>query len=99
MPNMAGLVILRFFCGMAGSAGPGLGAATVSDMFAPHERGMAQTVYALGPQGGNVLGRLLGGFLLEATGTWKWLLWIMTLAVGLTTLISALFLKETYEPF
>ncbi|MCJ1408779.1 hypothetical protein MMC19_002855 [Ptychographa xylographoides] len=98
-PNMAILVVLRFFCGIAGSAGPGLGAGTVSDVFAPESRGRAQAIYGLGPQGGPVLGGVLGGFILDVTGTWRWLLWIMTIASGVMTFLSLCFLQESYEPF
>ncbi len=97
-PNMASLIILRFMCGMAGSSGA-LGAGTVSDMFEPERRGRAQATYALGPQAGPVLGGVIGGFLLEATGTWRWLLWIMTIASGITSLLTLTLFRESYGPF
>ena len=98
-PNMASLTILRFMCGMAGSAGGVLGAGTVSDMFEPKRRGRAQATYALGPQAGPVLGGVIGGFLLEATGTWRWLLWVMTITSGIMSLITLILLRESYDPF
>lgn len=97
-PNMISLAILRLLCGMAGSAGPVLGAGTISDMFEPKNRGRAQATYALGPQAGPVLGGLIGGFLLEATGTWRWLLWIMTIASAIMSLITVMLLRESYGP-
>ena len=97
-PNMAALALLRFLTGMAGSAGPGLGASIISDMFEPKERGQAQAVYGLGPQGGPVLGGVLGAFLFELTGNWRWLLWLMTMwSIPMNTLSFCL-LRETYEP-
>lgn len=97
--NMSTLVILRFLCGMAGSAGPVLGAGTISDMFPAEHRGRVQALYGLGPQAGPVLGGVIGGFILDATGTWRWLLWIMTIVSGLMTLVSFFLLHETYGPF
>lgn len=97
-PNMAALAFLRFLTGMAGSAGPGLGAGIVSDMFEPKERGKAQAVYGLGPQGGPVLGGVIGAFLLELTGNWRWLLWLMTMASIPMNTLSFCLLRETYEP-
>lgn len=97
-PNMASLAILRFICGMAGSAGPVLGAGTISDMFDPEHRGRAQATYALGPQAGPTLGGVIGGFLLEATGTWRWLLWIMTIVSAIMSVITIIFLQESYGP-
>lgn len=98
-PDMATLVTLRLLSGMAGSVGPVLGAGTVSDMFEPKLRGKAQAIYGLGPQAGPVLGGVVGGFLLEATGSWRWLLWIMTVASGLMSLLTLLLLRESYDPF
>lgn len=97
-PNMAALAFLRFLTGMAGSAGPGLGAGIVSDIFEPKERGKAQAVYGLGPQGGPVLGGVIGAFLLELTGNWRWLLWLMTMASIPMNTLSYFLLRETYEP-
>lgn len=97
--NMLTLVILRFLCGMAGSAGPVLGAGSISDMFSAEQRGRVQALYGLGPQAGPVLGGVIGGFILDATGTWRWLLWIMTIVSGLMTLVTFFLLHESYEPF
>ena len=98
-PNMASLAILKLLCGMAGSTGPVLGAGTISDMFAPERRGRAQATYALGPQAGPVLGDVIGGYVLQAIGTWRWLLWIMTIASAIMSLITLLLLRESYSPF
>ena len=97
-PNMTCLVLLRFFCGLAGSAGPGLGAGTVRDVFGPSERSKAQALYGLGPQGGPVIGGVIGGALLQALG-WRWLLWIATITSGVTTVATAILLPETYGPY
>lgn len=96
--SMVVLALLRFLTGMAGSAGPGLGAGIVSDMFEPKERGKAQAVYGLGPQGGPVLGGVIGAFLLELTGNWRWLLWLITMASIPLNTLSFCLLRETYEP-
>lgn len=97
-PNIESLTILRFICGIAGSAGAVLGAGTISDMFDPKHRGRAQAIYGLGPQAGPTLGGVIGGFLLEATGTWRWLLWIMTIVSAIMSVITIIFLQESHGP-
>ena len=98
-PSITALSILRFFAGTCGSAGPTLGGASVGDMFVQKERGKAQSLYALGPTAGPIIGPLIGAFIVDRTHGWRWLMWIMVIASGLTVLLSLVFLKETYEPF
>ncbi|TFK37419.1 major facilitator superfamily domain-containing protein [Crucibulum laeve] len=96
--NMAGLIVLRFLAGLAGSAGPSLGGGTVGDMFRREERGGAQAVYRFGPTFGPAIGGLIGGYISQHTG-WRWLMWIMAISSGLTTILSVFFLRETYAPY
>jgi multidrug resistance protein len=97
-PSIVGLSILRFLAGMAGSVAASMGGGSIGDMFTPEKRGRAQSVYAFGPTGGSALGGVIGGFILQGTGNWRWQCWIMAIAAGATSLLSVLFLDETYEP-
>lgn len=96
--NMAGLVVLRFLGGLAGSAGPSLGGGTIGDMFKREERGGAQAVYGFGPTFGPAIGGLIGGYISNHIG-WRWQMWIMAIAGGVTTTLSFFFLRETYAPY
>lgn len=98
-PNITVLSILRLLSGMAGSAGPSLGGGSVADMFERKDRGKAQALYAFGPTSGPVLGGVVGGFMVYGTGGWRWLMWMMVIAPGLTVVASFYLLKETYGPF
>ncbi|PWZ00430.1 MFS general substrate transporter [Testicularia cyperi] len=97
-PDYATLNVLRFFAGAAGSTGPSLGAGSIGDMFAPSERGRAQSLYGLGPLMGPVLGSVVGGFVAQSQHDWHWLLWTSTILSGITFVAIVLFLKETYAP-
>lgn len=97
-PNITGLSILRFLSGMAGSAGPGLGGATIGDMFERTDRGRAQALYSFGPTAGPVIAGVIGGFVIQGTGGWRWLMWIMAIAPGITVILSSFLLNETYAP-
>jgi len=96
--NEAGLVVLRFLAGLAGSAGPSLGGGTIGDMFVREERGGAQAVYGFGPTFGPAIGGLIGGYIAQRAG-WRWLMWIMAISSGITTVVSVFFLRETYLPY
>ncbi|KAL3258503.1 hypothetical protein ABHI18_006008 [Aspergillus niger] len=96
--NMAGLVVLRFLAGVAGSAGPSLGGSSIGDLFSHEERGKAQAVYGLGPICGPVLGGVIGGFIAYGTQGWRWMMWVVAIAAGVATGLAVLFQKETYAP-
>lgn len=98
-PNITALSILRFFAGTYGSAGPTLGGASIGDMFVRHERGEAQSLFALGPTTGPIIGPLIGAFIVDRTHGWRWLMWVIVTASGITVLLSFVLLRETYGPF
>lgn len=98
-PNIIALSILRLLSGFAGSAGPSLGASSIGDMFTAEERGKAQSLYSFGPVMGPVLGGVIGGFIVNRTHGWRWLLWTVAIASGVTNILSMTFLKETYVPY
>ncbi|MCJ1396489.1 hypothetical protein MMC18_009379 [Xylographa bjoerkii] len=87
-PNMTSLAILRFFAGVAGSAGHCLGGSSLRDMCTRKNRGRAQAIYTFGTTTGPLLGGVVGALLLNATGNWRWLLWIMIIVSGITILFT-----------
>ncbi|OCH85958.1 MFS general substrate transporter [Obba rivulosa] len=96
--NDAALIVLRLLAGLTGSAGPSLGGGTIGDMFKREDRGGAQAAYGFGPTFGPAIGGLIGGYIADRAG-WRWLLWVTAIAAGVTTLASALLLRETYAPY
>ena len=98
-PNMPVLASLRLLAGMAGSAGPALGGSSMGDMFAPANRGKAQAIHTFVTNIGPVFGAILGGVLLKTLGDWRWLLRIMSGLSLCTSIVTTLWLKETYGPY
>ncbi|KAK4047042.1 hypothetical protein OIO90_006325 [Microbotryomycetes sp. JL221] len=84
------------FAGVFGSSGPGLGVATISDLFIPRERGRVISVYAIGPLLGPSLGSILGSYITLVY--WRWTLRILTIAVAINVGAVILFMDETYAP-
>lgn len=97
-PNYASLIVLRFLAGAAGSTGPTLGSGVIGDMFLPRFRGRAVAVYGLGPLLGPVVGNLISGYIVQASHSFRWLLWTLTVISGVIALIITLFLRETFGP-
>ncbi|KAL9580008.1 MAG: hypothetical protein Q9212_004751 [Teloschistes hypoglaucus] len=87
----------RFLAGCAGSAALTIGGGTIADVISPEKRGRAVAVFVVGPVLGPSLGPVAGGFLAEAAG-WRWVFWLLAIVSGLMTILTILFLRETYAP-
>ncbi|KAL9009958.1 MAG: hypothetical protein Q9173_005063 [Seirophora scorigena] len=94
LPMLTGF---RFLAGCAGSAALTIGGGTIADVMPPEKRGKAMAVYVMGPVLGPSLGPVAGGFLAQAVG-WRWIFWLLTIVAGLMTIMTFLFLRETYAP-
>ncbi|KAL7275857.1 hypothetical protein RUND412_001169 [Rhizina undulata] len=95
--SMGMLVAFRFLAGCVGAAPMTIGGGTIADVIAPAKRGAAMAIFAMGPLMGPVIGPVAGGFLAQAKG-WRWVFWILTIVSGFMTIITFVFLKETYAP-
>ncbi|KAI0538954.1 major facilitator superfamily domain-containing protein [Xylaria digitata] len=93
-PNIASLLVFRFFAGLSGSPCLSIGGGIVSDLFDSNERGIATAVFALGPLVGPVIGPIIGGFLSQAAG-WRWIFWFLVIVCSLTALLQVFLSRET----
>lgn len=80
--NMSMLIGFRFMEGLMGSGVLTMGGGSLADLFVQEERGRAMAIWSSGPLLGPVIGPVAGGFLAEAIG-WRWVFWIITIAVSL----------------
>ncbi|KAI0912399.1 major facilitator superfamily domain-containing protein [Ustulina deusta] len=96
-PNVGALLGFRLFAGISGSGPVTLGAGSVADMFARQERGVAMSIYGLGPLLGPVIGPIAGGYLSQAQG-WRWVFWLLAIVSGVAVILVFLVLSESYEP-
>ncbi|KAL4944130.1 hypothetical protein BDV06DRAFT_188172 [Aspergillus oleicola] len=94
-PNIAGLTVMRFFAGCGGSACITLGAGVIADLFPVHQRGMATSLWSLGPLLGPNIGPVAGGFIGENLG-WRWVFWILLIVGGALCFGIECFNRETY---
>nr|CDI55510.1 related to MFS multidrug transporter [Melanopsichium pennsylvanicum 4] len=96
--NAAQMTVLRFFAGLGGSAPQAVGGGTIADLFEPGERGSAMGLYSLAPLLGPAIGPMIGGWIVQELGQWRWIFWVSSMYGGLTALIGLFLLPETYAP-
>ncbi|KAJ5912321.1 hypothetical protein N7504_001204 [Penicillium tannophilum] len=95
--NIQTLIVCRLFAGIGGSACITLGAGVVADMFPREQRGMATSIWSMGPLIGPVVGPIAGGFLGEQV-SWQWIFWLLLILGGAMQLGIEILNKETFAP-
>lgn len=93
----AQLYVFRFIAGCAGAPPLSVSAGTLADMFTDKERNTALAFFALGPTLGPVIAPVISGFIVQNT-SWRWVVWVLTIATGFVATLGILFFKETYPP-
>ncbi|PTD02074.1 Efflux pump vrtL [Fusarium culmorum] len=92
--RIGSLIAFRFLAGAGGAASLTLGGGLISDMFEMEQRGIANSIFSVGPLFGPVLGPILGGFISERAG-WRWVYWVLLASCSTLTLTVLLFSRET----
>lgn len=93
-PSLGFLIAFRFAAGVGGSGCMTLGGAIIGDLFPIEKRGVALSIWALGPLIGPTVGPLIGAFIAGSIG-WRWAFWVVLMPSALITIILAIFLPET----
>ncbi|KAI0481026.1 major facilitator superfamily transporter [Xylariaceae sp. FL0804] len=96
-PNMAALIVFRFFAGIFGSSPLTNSGGVIADMFVAQERGLAVALYAMAPFLGPSIGPIVGGFLGETEG-WRWVEGLMAIFTGVLWIVCSFLVPETYAP-
>ncbi|KAL4868440.1 hypothetical protein BDV12DRAFT_103220 [Aspergillus spectabilis] len=96
-PDIASLIVFRFFAGIGGSGCITLGAGVIADLFPVTQRGLATSIWSMGPLLGPVVGPIAGGFVGQHLG-WRWVFWLLLITGGALSFCIECFNKETYAP-
>ncbi|KAI9653884.1 MAG: hypothetical protein M1821_006915 [Bathelium mastoideum] len=92
----AGILVTRAFMGLGTSAGMGIGAAVVADMYFMHERGKFMGIWVVFVTNGAHLATVVGGFTaLNPHLGWRWCFWLPSIVWAANWLFNLLFLPET----
>lgn len=83
--SLTQLIVFRFFAGAFGVCPITLGGASIADLIAQQKRGVAMSLFSMGPLMGPVIGPVAGSYLSAAEG-WRWTFWVIAIAVSLATM-------------
>ncbi|KAJ5090078.1 spermine transporter [Penicillium argentinense] len=96
-PNIGGLLVCRFLCGVFSSSGLSLAGGTIADIWSIEERGMAIAYFAAAPYCGPVIGPIVTGWINVGTGRLDLFFWTnMAFAGVIMIMVGAI--PETYAP-
>ncbi|KAG1736765.1 vacuolar DHA amino acid exporter [Suillus lakei] len=73
-----------------------IAAATLADIYEPHERGTKMGIYYSAPLLGPALGPILGGVLTQGLG-WRSVFWFITICAGVVLLALVFLFKDTFR--
>ncbi|KAK9480036.1 major facilitator superfamily domain-containing protein [Lipomyces japonicus] len=96
-PNIGGLIVSRFLCGVFASSGLVLAGGSIADIWPMAHRGNAIAYFAAAPYCGPVIGPLVCGFITVSTHRLDLILWVNMAFAGVMTIIICL-IPETYAP-
>lgn len=95
--SLNAMLVLRFFAGTFGSSAMTNSGGVIADLFTAKDRGMAMGVFALMPFLGPSIGPVAGGFL-SMKYKWEWTASVIAFFSAALTLITCVYLPETYAP-
>ncbi len=96
-PNIGGLLVCRFLCGVFASSGLSLAGGTIADIWRIEERGMAIAYFAAAPYVGPVIGPIVCGWISVGSGRLDLFFWVNMAFAGVMGILIAL-VPETYAP-
>ncbi|KAF2202938.1 MFS general substrate transporter [Delitschia confertaspora ATCC 74209] len=96
-PNMATMLVGRFFDGLSGSAFLSVAGGTIGDMFTKAELSTPMLVYSASPFLGPEIGPLVGGFINQYTN-WRWTFYVQLIWAAAQLALIFFLVPETYHP-
>lgn len=96
-PNIGGLLVCRFLCGVFSSSGLSLAGGTIADVWNIEDRGMAIAYFAAAPYCGPVLGPIVAGWINVGSHRLDLFFWVNMAFAGAMLILMGL-IPETYAP-
>ncbi|KAE8393864.1 MFS general substrate transporter [Aspergillus alliaceus] len=96
-PNIGGLLVCRFLCGVFSSSGLSLAGGTIADIWNIEERGMAIAFFAAAPYCGPVVGPIVTGWINVGSHRLDLFFWTNMAFSGVVMILIGM-IPETYAP-
>lgn len=96
-PNIGGLLVCRFLCGVFSSSGLALAGGTIADIWAIEDRGLAIAYFAAAPYCGPVIGPIVCGWINVGSHRLDLFFWVNMAFAGVVMIVLGL-IPETYAP-
>ncbi|OMP86512.1 putative transporter C11D3.05 [Diplodia seriata] len=96
-PNIASLLIFRFFCGFFGSPTVTNSGGSLTDMWPASHRTVPLALFTAASFLGPVIAPIVGGFVVQYSH-WRWNYWIVSILGGVSYTAMLAILPETYAP-
>ncbi|EIN14350.1 MFS general substrate transporter [Punctularia strigosozonata HHB-11173 SS5] len=97
-PNMATLLITRFFAGFFGVAATTNVPGMMSDIWTAKARGQSAVAVIGTIFQGPVLGGIIGSFIAESSLGWRFIFWTIVIFGGAASILAYFAIPETYHP-
>ncbi|KAF7537525.1 hypothetical protein G7054_g3700 [Neopestalotiopsis clavispora] len=94
-PNIAALLVFRFFNGMFGAPSVANAGGSLADLWLPQERSVPFALFTAACFCGPVIAPLVGGFLTQYAG-WRWDFWLMFIICCAALVLLICIVPETY---
>ncbi|GFZ42851.1 hypothetical protein JCM24511_00569 [Saitozyma sp. JCM 24511] len=99
-PNLATIMISRFFAGVFGAAPYAIAGGCFHDMLDPVHVQIGVAFFAVSTAGGPALGPVVGaGLVSTGADGWRWVGWYLLIFGLCISLLLQLFLAESYPPY
>lgn len=92
------LMLSRFFSGFFAAGPLAIVPACFADLYDDSQRGIAITAFAMAVFVGPFASPFVGGFITLSALRWRWTMYISSIMGWLSTVLTALFVRETYAP-
>ncbi|KAI0788630.1 MFS general substrate transporter [Abortiporus biennis] len=97
-PNTGAILAFRFLGGTFAAAPLTNSGGIISDIWDADTRGKALAFFTLAPFAGPCLGPTVGGFMVVAGVSWRWVFWLLTIFAGVCVVVVFFTLPETFVP-